>query len=220
MREKYRLGGGEPLADHEFLELLLFYSIPRANTNEIAHRLLDRFSGLAGVLRADLHELSAVEGVGEKSALLIRLCGDLYRRADRNDLKEPRYIRTLDEAGEYAVDLLNGLPKERAILLLLSADFRLLATHIIADGSVNKATVDEKLVLEYTILSKASHIILAHNHPDPLLEASKEDESISLALMHTCQVLGIDFWEHILVSDGQYLFIMHEIVKRKQIKDF
>ncbi len=220
MRQKYKAGGGAAMADHELLEMLLFHSIPRANTNEIAHRLLDHFGTLTGVLQADLHELSAVEGVGERSAQLIGLCGDLYRRADIEELKVPRYLRTLEEAGAYVLGLLDGLPKERAILLLLSADYRLLSTHVIAEGTANSTTIDEKKILKYVILSRASHYILAHNHPDPLLQASEDDEMVSLSLMQAGDLLGVNFWEHILVSDGRYLFIMQEIVKRKKFKDY
>lgn len=215
MREKFRQGGGEALADHEILEMLLFYSIPRINTNETAHRLIDRFGSLAGVLSAKRHELTAVSGIGEQSADLIGLIGELYLRIDRENDKTPRQFKDLDDVGRYLVKQLDGLPRERVLVLLLTADYRLIATHQISEGGVNESNVDNRQILEYAILAKASHIVLAHNHPNPMLKASQEDESVSLSLMHAASMLNINLWEHILVSDRQYLCILREMLSQK-----
>ena len=68
LRAKF-LSAPETLEDHELLELLLFYSIPRANTNEIAHRLLSRFGSIKGVVNAGLPALKEIDGIGECRAL-------------------------------------------------------------------------------------------------------------------------------------------------------
>lgn len=215
MREKLRQGGGEALADHEILEMLLFYSIPRINTNETAHRLIDHFGGLSGVLSAKRHELTAVSGIGEQSADLICLMAELYRRAEKEDSKTPRYFKDLDDVGRYLVKQLDGLARERVLVLLLSADYRLIATHQISEGSVNSSGVDVRQIMEYAILAKASHIVLAHNHPDPMLTPSPEDESVSVSLMHAAATLNLNLWEHVLVSDGRYLCILREMLSQK-----
>lgn len=215
MREKFRQGGGEALADHEILEMLLFYSIPRLNTNETAHRLIDQFGSLSGVLSAKRHELTAVPGIGDQSADLIGLMGELYRRADREDDKSAPRFKDLDEVGRYLVKQLDGLTRERVLVLLLTADNRLIATHQISEGGVNESSVDIRQILEYAILAKASNIVLAHNHPDPMLKASPTDESVSISLMHAASVLNINLWEHILVSDGQYLCILREMLSHQ-----
>lgn len=92
MRERFLAGGLEGFADHEVLELMLFYAIPQRNVNPLAHRLLDRFGTLHAVLEAPVEELMKVEGVGQYAALLLSLfshgrpaAGDEpgeYRQAD------------------------------------------------------------------------------------------------------------------------------------------
>lgn len=212
MREKFRQGGGEALADHEILEMLLYYSIPRVNTNETAHRLLDRFGGLSGLMAAKRHELTAVQGIGAQSADLIVLLSELYRRTDGEDSKAPRYLRDLDEVGRFLVKQLDGLARERVLLLLLAADYRLIAVHQISEGSVNESSVDVRQIMEYAIMAKATHLVLAHNHPDPMLTPSQEDISASISLMHAASVMGLNLWEHILVSDGKYMMILKEML--------
>ena len=214
MREKLRTGGGKALADHEILEMLLFYSIPRVNTNETAHRLLDRFGSMSGLMNAKRHELLTVQGIGEQSADLILLMSEYYHRTASEADKVPTSFKDLDDVGRYVVRLLDGLSRERVIVLLLSTDYRLIATHQISEGSVNCAKVDIRQIMEYAILAKASNIVLAHNHPDPILEPSKEDESISISLMHAASTMGINLWDHVLVADGKYLLILREMLKK------
>ena len=212
MREKLRAGGGEALADHEILEMLLFYSIPRVNTNETAHRLIGRFGSMSGVLAAKRHELLTVQGIGEQSADLILLMSEFFHRVDSEADKIPRIFQNIDEVAQYVVKELDGLARERVIVLLFTADYRLIATHQISEGSVNTSRVDIRQIMEYAILAKASHIVLAHNHPDPVLIPSQEDVSASISLMHAASTMSINLWEHILVSDGKYLLIMKEML--------
>ena len=71
-RQQFLSHGPESMADHELLELALFYAIPRRDTNETAHRLLDQYGSLDRVLSAPEQELEKVEGVGQGAAVLLR----------------------------------------------------------------------------------------------------------------------------------------------------
>ena len=79
-RMKDKADGCSALYDHEILELLLFTAQPRVNTNPAAHALLDRFGTLKGVFSASTEELKTVKGIGDSSANLIRVVGEISRR--------------------------------------------------------------------------------------------------------------------------------------------
>ena len=64
MRQRFLKSGLESFADHEALELLLYYAIPRRDTNPIAHRLMERYGSLTAVLSAPAEDLKKVEGIG------------------------------------------------------------------------------------------------------------------------------------------------------------
>ena len=104
-KQRFLRAGAEGFDDHQLLELLLFYAIPRCDTNETAHRLLKRFGSLQGVLYADPGELAAVEGIGESAAVLLRLTGDLSLRARKAALPE-KLLNSPDRAGAYFAELL------------------------------------------------------------------------------------------------------------------
>lgn len=100
MKTEFLTRGLEGWPDHRVLELLLFYAIPQGDVNAIAHDLIDRFGSLAGVLDASVDELTKVLGVGEHTALLLRLIPALGRRyqMDRSDLG--KIINSIHQAEE------------------------------------------------------------------------------------------------------------------------
>ena len=81
MRQRFLKSGLEGFADHEALELLLYYAIPRQDTNPIAHRLMDRYGSLTAVLSAPAEDLKKVEGIGESAAVLLKVAGQIGRKA-------------------------------------------------------------------------------------------------------------------------------------------
>ena len=82
LRRKFAEHGLDPFADHEVLELLLFYVIARRDTNFTAHRLLEQFGNLEGVFSASPEGLRQVDGIGEQTALFLHLMGELQRQEE------------------------------------------------------------------------------------------------------------------------------------------
>ena len=72
LKEQFSEHGLGAMPDHNVLELLLFYAIPRGDVNPLAHDLVDRFGSLAAVFDAPVEELLSVPGVGENTARLIK----------------------------------------------------------------------------------------------------------------------------------------------------
>lgn len=211
MTDKYKTGGADVCADHELLEMLLYYSIPRVNTNETAIRLLKTFGSMNGVLSAPPKELTAVKGVGERSAALIRLCADIASRAEREGRKNRQRFADLDQIGEYFVAQLNGLPRERVMVMMLTDLNELIACEKLGDGTVNTADVSIREIMESAILRKAAKLVLAHNHPSGDLTPSDSDVTTTLQLHRACLPLDIELVEHVLVANGEYRFIIKQM---------
>ena len=100
-KEQFLRCGLDAFAPHEALELLLFYAIPRADTNAMAHALLVRFGSLDGVFRAPVEELMRVEGVGESAALLLHLVPQLYKRSQTDLDRRGQAIPDAVAAGDF-----------------------------------------------------------------------------------------------------------------------
>lgn len=98
------------------MELLLFYSVPRGDTNPLAHRLLNQFHSLSAVMEASVEDLLTVDGVGEHTALLIHLLPQFARRYQQDRVKTDTMVNSTEDAGILAGPLLlrgqkrDGLP--------------------------------------------------------------------------------------------------------------
>ena len=139
LRSRYARTGADGFADYQLLELLLTYAIPRKDTNDTAHRLMDRFGGLSGVLRAETAQLSTVEGVGEGTAVFLCMLGDLNRRLSVNELKNRGGRVALTSplsAGKYALSVLSGLGCETVMTVCLNSRREVLCSDVLQKGSL------------------------------------------------------------------------------------
>ena len=163
-RQQFLSHGPESMADHELLELALFYAIPRRDTNETAHRLLDQFGSLDRVLSAPEQELEKVEGVGQGAAVLLRLMGSIGDRARRPG-REEKIVASVDQAGAYFLRLLDGQRTERLYQLCVDAKGKVLSCRMLSQGQADMTVLSLRQVVENALLSGASGVFLGHNHP-------------------------------------------------------
>ena len=76
VKERFLKDGIENMPDHEVLELLLFFSIPRKDTNALAHELIEHFGSLNCVLEASADDLMQVNGIETSATLITSLSAD------------------------------------------------------------------------------------------------------------------------------------------------
>ncbi len=188
------------MSEHHILELILFYAIPRRDVKPLAFEMVQRFGSLKNVLNADMKQLTAIDGVGENTALLIKLIGDISRlqAMQRNDSR----IRTSGEAEEYAHSILYGLPLERLILISLDDQQQVIQSKIIAEGDCTEIGVDPKKVVESVISCNAKNVILAHNHPNAGPVPSPEDVEFTVEVLNLLRAMHIKLNDHIIVGDS------------------
>lgn len=203
-KEKFRRMGLDALLDHEVLELLLFYAIPLRDTKPLAHRLLDRFGTLDGVFSATEGELCAVSGVGENTAVLLRMMLPLWRRTQLSAARET-VLSDSERIGDFFCTLLTGERKEQLYAAAIDAKGKLLDCRRLREGDHSTVDIDFRTLVEFVIDSNASYLALAHNHPSGCAIPSARDIS---ATHRACQVLaplGVRLIDHVIVADGDYV---------------
>lgn len=212
VRETFRKTGIENQPDHNLLEFLLFYSIPRKDTNEIAHRLIDTFGSLNGVFNATYERLLEVEGIGESSALLISTIPGICRRyiegaqAKKINLSEP------EDARSFIVSKYYGCKKEVFYLICLDGTGKLINCCNLGEGSPDSVIIDKREVLETAFRNSADTVILAHNHPNGIAAPSKADLMLTGELSSIFKKVGIRLADHIIVG-GSDVISLAEVPK-------
>ena len=204
MRERYLKNGISGLAPHEVLELLLFYTQPRVDTNATAHKLLDTFGSLSGVLDADVAHICSVPGVGKSSALFFHLLRDCITLYTQNQwAKRPRLI-TLDEVGSYVLDMIVEKNTEGFYILCLDPSHYVTGFSKLESGSAYKTSVDVRKVVESALMHRAFKVILVHNHPSGSLQPSESDIRLTKKLTHALREIEIPVIDHIIAGNNSY----------------
>ena len=204
--------------DHELLELLLFFSVPRVNTNETAHRLLAQFGSMRGVMEAPFARLVQVQGVGPRSAALIRLVCALMRRCIREESEPLSECRLTDMAElvpvirrMYAAETAT----EHVFLMLFGADGIHKKTVRISDGTQTGVTLDIPRCVRLAFEYDAAAAILVHNHPSSALP-SPEDVAMTAQLKDAFDAVRIELREHlVLTNDACYGILRGRTVPEK-----
>ena len=207
LRERFRKAGAEGFHDYEILELLLTYTIPRIDVKPLAKKLIAHFGSLSGVLDAAPQEIEEVARVKPISSTLIYLvketCGAYLaeKMKDREVLSSPQAVL------DFARLTLAGLGHESFMVIFLNTKNQVLHHQVVHEGTVNRAVVYPRRIIEEALAHHASGLILVHNHPSGQADPSSEDRTLTRALVEATRALDIRILDHIIVGkNGHFSF--------------
>ena len=210
MRDRAMRNGFVDFADHELLEMLLQQTIPRVDTNPIAHALLDRFGSVKDVMDSSVPELCSVNGVGNTSALQIKLIIELLRRYERDSLGQQIRYNKLSGVVHFLFPYFVGQSVETLYIMILNNRMNLIACEKVSEGTVNCTDSSLRKISQLVLTHRTGCVILAHNHPNGLAIPSSMDLDMTDMLNNSLQTLDIPLVEHIIFADRRYMPIMRQ----------
>lgn len=213
LRNKALEHGFGCIEEHERLELLLGYAVPRKNTNEMAHLLIDKAGSLRGVFDMDWSEIKSIEGLGLYAAFMIKLIGYIMN-CPKAPPKKRVDLSKYGKVKDYLSLLFGACEKETLYALYIDKKFSLISCEKVADGSEWQMGVNKKSILNPAIVNMAAGIILAHNHPRGLAKPSSDDINFTVDMERACSVIDTVLIEHIIYADGEF----HPIMKNSKIR--
>lgn len=208
LRQRFLTDGLDNFTDIQVLELLLFYCIPRRDTNELAHTLLERFGSLPQVLEAKPEDLMKVDGIGENAALFLNLIPAAGRYYEVERAKCTKILRNIDSCGHYLQSRFKGRSQEMVYLLCMDAKCKVLNCQLVGEGSINSASVPVRRIVEMALASNATTVVLAHNHPSGLALPSHEDLSTTQRLAMALDAVDITLADHLVYADDDYVSLV------------
>ena len=213
MRAKFDNFGAAPFEDHELLEMLLYFALPRIDTNLLAHKLIDRFGGIVEVLNADEKELVSIEGIGPNSARLIKTVAAMAGRYIQRNNNVKSAFGSLDTIGEHLIGLFAGESTEKLYLLAFDQKGKLVKECQIASGSNGDVEFSTRFISDVAIKHNSAHVVLAHNHPGGYEYPSKNDIEMTYRAKYILSQIGITLVEHFVISGNKY----YPIIKNNSI---
>lgn len=202
LRERFLKSGLDGFADYEVIELLLTLAIPRSDVKQPAKVLIARFGNLRGILDAPIEELSAVSGIGSVTPValqIIKAAATLYLQQSGEGLDS---LADPARLAEFWRMRLGGLQIEVFEVAYLDSGYRLLRDGVdrLEEGTVDRATVYPRRVIEAALKRGAAAVVLAHNHPNANLTPSEHDKVLTRAIVLAAETVHIKVVDHLIVS--------------------
>ncbi|HIV01536.1 MAG TPA: hypothetical protein IAA62_03175 [Candidatus Caccopulliclostridium gallistercoris] len=199
--------GIENVSEVQALEFILFFGLPRGDTNPLAHRLLKKFKTISNVLNASLEDLTSVLGMGEQCAMRIKTLPSIfelyYKSGAEKDFSDLPALR------KFILELLNKKKTEEFFVFGIDSRLKLLGSRKLASGSVDSVSIPRFELLSFINSLKPNFLAFAHNHTNGDVLPSKTDIVSTTELKKICDALGVKFLDHYIISDNK-IFSMNE----------
>jgi len=216
LKERFTDKGFDSLLDYEQLELLLTYSIPRRDVKPLAKDLINKFQNLRGVIDASDSELKKVNGIGDNTITLLKLIKELHSDYLRSKIYDKNYnfkISSPNDVYSYLKIKLGNEEKELFMLLLLNNSNNIIFDKVIAQGTINRATVYTREVVELCIKENAVNVIIVHNHPSGNMTPSESDIELTKSINKALKTVQISLLDHIIISSNdEYSFLENGLI--------
>lgn len=207
MRKKFLLNELDGFETHEALELLLYYAVPRRDTNPIAHGLLERFGSLSAVLDAPLNALTEA-GLTQNAAVLLKLIPGMSRLyTDDRNYNKKKVIKE-EKLGYLLLDKFTGRVNEVVILMLLDAKFKEIFCGVVNKGSMSACQLYIRKIVQLAVTNNAKYAVLAHNHPSGVAIPSEEDVMSTQEIYDALALVGVTLVDHFVVADYDFVSMM------------
>jgi len=204
LRDRFRSAGETALSDYEILEMLLFRSIPRADTKARAKALIKRFGSLAEVLGAPEPLIREVPEIGEAAALDLKLVAAAAQRMALGDIKGREVLSSWSKVVDYCRATMAFEEREQFRILFLDRKNALIADEVQQVGTVDHTPVYPREVIRRALELSATAIVLVHNHPSGDPTPSRADIDMTRLIIDTAKPLGISVHDHVIIGKNRH----------------
>lgn len=205
LKNRFLKEGLERFEEHNVLELMLFYGIPYKDTNDIAHSLIEKFGSFERVLEAPVESLCDVDGVGENTAIMLKLFHAVNKYYDEKKHQLKVRLSNPDDIVTFVKAHCRFRSEEVFTVFALDGDCKYLAYEDISTGSAGMTEVNTRKAVDFMLRSKAACAIVTHNHPSGNLTASVQDMTATRRLADALRIIDVKLLDHIIIGDDEYL---------------
>ena len=205
LKGRFVKDGLDGFEEHNVLELMLFYGIPYKDTNNIAHRLIEKFGSFERVLEADIESLREVDGIGENTAVMLKLFQAVTKYYDEKKHQLQVKLSNPEDIVNFVRAHCRYRAEEVFTVFALDGDCKYLAHEDISTGSLNMTEVSTRKAVDFVLRSKAACAIITHNHPSGIALPSAQDIEVTKMVADALSAIPVSLVDHIIIADNDYV---------------
>jgi len=190
------------LSDHELLEILLFNIIPRRNTNETAHSLLDAFGSFSGMFHAEKDQLTEIEGVGESTAEYLRCIGLCMDQIRQSKMDTPSIVNYESFCG-FVRERFADVKTERIELYKFDGRDHIGYAQSYAIEGTDRIGAAMDSLGRFLAISCPRAVLIVHNRMNGRATPSKEDDRLTEQVQMLCAMHGVKFYDHMIIGSDR-----------------
>ena len=210
LRERFARNGLDGLQEYEAVELLLSYAIMRRDVKPLAKALLRQYGSVEKLLDAPAAELVGQYGMGQSSALLIRLVRELCARYLEQRARGTNVLEDPGSIEDFARMKLGASSRETLMTIYLNARSHIIG-YDLTPGTVDRASIYPRELVKQALLCNATMVVLAHNHPSGICLPSPEDVRLTAGIRAALATFGIRLIDHLIVTPVECRHLNPEI---------
>ncbi len=221
VRQRIEKGSFECLSDIEMLEYMLFFSIPRADTNVLAHNLIKHFGSFQRVIEASAQELLAVDGIGNKSAQLLSSYLPVFRFYHQCCIKPDKLtFDKTEKAIKYFQNITLGEQVEHAYAMYLNQSKRIIKVVHFSRGTYNETQIFIDQVVKEAITHNARYVVIAHNHTAGSCFPSEADIRTASNIFQALNLVKKELMDFLIVDHfDDYSFVENGILTKEGVRN-
>jgi len=213
LRERNRKNGLHGFLNYEVLELMLSYSFVRKDTKKLAKELIERFGSVTDVINAPVNVLTEVNGIGERTAVLLKLFKDVGDFHLREDILAKKPLNSPEDVYDYLRFHYKGKYIEEFLVIYLNSAHCVIEVKPLFTGTIDRSAVYVRELIQEVIELKSTAVILAHNHPSGKLVPSLDDKRVTTKIKKALSHIEVNLIDHLVCSDkGFYSFKEHNLI--------
>ncbi len=204
-RERLMMHGADALSSAELLAILIGSGSKDETAVDLMKRLLnDCDNNLAKLSKMSLDQLMTYNGIGEAKAITILAACELGRRRESSAMPERMSFRTALDIYKHLSPRMRDLDVEESFVILMNQAYKEIKTVRLSHGGITETAVDVRLIMKEALLSNATVVALAHNHPSGNTTPSKDDDALTRKISEACRTMRLHFLDHVIITDGNY----------------
>jgi len=208
VREKLLMSGAESLSDTELLAVFISSGSGKRSCLQLAHDLIRHLGDMRAILNAELPTFEQVPGLGLVRYVQLQAAREICRRSDFIALKRETQLLNSQQTVAFLKRQLRDKKNEVFAALFLDSQHRLLAYEVLFTGTINSSTVHSRPIIERTLKLNAAALILAHNHPSGLSDASHQDIEVTERIQQALELVDARLLDHFVIGDNEIYSIM------------